>query len=76
MQTLNKTVEATGCENKSWENELFTFLHNYHAKPHLSTGQTPAVLMFGLNIVTTLSQYTEKPENDQALRQQDAAATD
>ena len=30
--------------------------------------------MFGRNTVNNLPQHTEKPENDQALRQQDAAA--
>ena len=74
MRTLNKTVEAAQCENKSWENELFTFLRNYRATPHSSTGQTPAFLLFGRNIGTKLPQYTEKPENDQALRQKDTAA--
>ena len=72
MRTLNKTIEAAQCENKMWESELFTFLRNYRATPHSSTGQTPAFLMFGCNIVTKLPQYTEKPENDQALRQKDA----
>ena len=74
MRTLNKTVEAAHCENKVWQHELFTFLRNYRATPHTTTGETPASLMFARNIATKLPEFAAKKQNDEAVRQKDQAA--
>ena len=56
MRTLNKTVEIAQSEGKVWQHQLFTFLRNYRATPNVSTGQSPASLMFAHNIATKLPE--------------------
>ena len=74
MRTLNKAVETAHSENKVWQCELFTFLQNCRATPHISTGQTPASLMFAHNIITKLPEVTTKQQDDKELREKGQAA--
>ena len=69
MRTLKKAVETAYGENKVWQRELFTFLRNYRATPHISTGQTPASLMFAHNTITKLPEVTAKQQDDKELRE-------
>ena len=74
MQTLNKVIKAAQCEKKFGKANCSYFYATIAQRLIRHNGQTPEFLIFGHNIVTKLPQYTEKPENDQTLRQKDAAA--
>ena len=43
---VNKVVCTAAIERKSWKQELYKFLRNYRATPHLTTGKCPADLLF------------------------------
>ena len=43
---LDKVLSTSFVENRSWKQEMYKFLHIYRATPHLSTGQSPASLLF------------------------------
>lgn len=55
MKTLKKTITATHTEGKPWSQNLYSFLRNYRASSHGTTQLTPAELMFGRKLNTTLS---------------------
>lgn len=67
-RTIEKAIRAAHLENKNWKEELDTFLLNYRSTPHCTTGQPPAVLLFGRNIrnkipaVLPVSPTEEIPE--------------
>ena len=56
MKTVKKSIKAAIVEGKSWNQELHSFLLNYRATPHSSTGVPPATLMFGRDMKTALPQ--------------------
>ncbi|XP_014662077.1 PREDICTED: uncharacterized protein K02A2.6-like [Priapulus caudatus] len=71
MKTVKKSIKAAIAERKTWNQELHSFLLNYRATPHSSTGIPPATLMFGRAIKTTLPRIAyEKPQHD--VRQKDS----
>jgi transposase InsO family protein len=45
-KSLKKTIRAARAENENWHNKLYTFLLLYRNAPHLTTGRTPAELLF------------------------------
>ena len=53
MKLLNKAIKTATVEGKSWRQELYKFLRNYRATPHVTTGKSPAELLFGTNISVT-----------------------
>ena len=53
-RTLEKAIRAANTEGKDWISELNTFLLNYRATAHCTTGKSPAVLLFGREIRTKL----------------------
>ena len=42
MKPLTKTIRATRIEKKDRKTELYTFLLNYRATPHSTTGYPPS----------------------------------
>ncbi|ELU15607.1 hypothetical protein CAPTEDRAFT_31075, partial [Capitella teleta] len=57
-------------QGKSWKQELWTFLKQYRATPHSSTGIVPAEALYGRNIETEIpSMLKTHPEKD--LREKD-----
>jgi hypothetical protein len=54
MSNLGKIIRAAITEKKPWMNELSTFLRNYRATPHCTTGVAPATALFGRSIRTKL----------------------
>lgn len=47
MRTIQKAINATHVEQRPWKQTLYTFLRNYRATPHCSTGLAPADVLFG-----------------------------
>lgn len=76
MKPLTKTIRAARTENKDWKKELYTFLLNYRATPHKTTGFPPSELLFNRLIRTKLPQivtvYDRK--KDEIVRQKDEQA--
>lgn len=73
MRTLKKTLTATNSEGKPWKQNLYTFLRNYRATPHSTTQKTPAELLFGRKLRTTLPTL-DNVEPDAELHNTDKCA--
>lgn len=72
MKTIGKAIRAANTEHRSWKQEIHTFLRNYRATPHATTGQSPGKLMFGRNFNVKIPQFqTAKPPEDRKLRETD-----
>lgn len=70
MRTLKKHIYTSMAQGKSWKQELWTFLKQYRATPHSSTGIVPAEALYGRNIETEIpSMLKTHPEKD--LREKD-----
>ena len=63
MCTVKKVVKAAVMENKTWKQEMYKFLRNYRATPHMSTKTSPATALFGRPIKTHLTQLGKEPES-------------
>ena len=71
MKTLEKAIRTAVIQDKTLKQELFTFLRQYRATPHSTTGRSPSELLNGRKLKSTLPrvQYDEvSPE----IRQADA----
>jgi hypothetical protein len=71
MKPLNKAIKSATVEGKSWRQEMYKFLRNYRATPHVTTGRPPAELLFGSNIKVLLPELFIRVE-DKELRTRDA----
>lgn len=71
MRTLEKAVRTASLEHKNWKQELISFLRQYRATPHSTTGESPAELLNGRKLKTTLPEI---PKNE--LKYSDARKRD
>ena len=55
-QSIPKSLRIAHVEGKDWREELQKFLLANRTMPHLSTGVTPASLMFGTELRTKLPE--------------------
>ena len=78
MKPLTKTIRAARTEKKDWKEELYTFLLNYRATPHSTTGYPPSELLFNRSIRTKLPQRTKvkDTQKDSIVRSKDEKAKD
>ena len=76
MKPLTKTIRAAHTEKKDWKKELYTFLLNYRATPHSTTGFPPSELLFNRLIRTKLPQVisVQDSKKDAAVRLKDERA--
>ena len=70
---INKVIRTSAIERKCWKKELFKFLRNYSATPHVTTWKCPADLLFqsrtyGLRLLE-LSTFQN---DDREIRERDA----
>lgn len=70
MKPLNKAIKAANVEKKSWKQELYKFLRNYRATPHVTTNRPPAELLFGHNIKVLLPEIVKRTDCED-LRERD-----
>lgn len=71
MRTLNKTLRAAHLEGIPRKQALSSFLRNYRATPHTTTGTAPAEALFGRNIVVQIPSMFVKVTNDSAMCKKD-----
>lgn len=50
MRTLGKMMKTAHISGKDWRKEMYTFLANYRATPHPSTGESPYKLSMGRDV--------------------------
>lgn len=76
MKPLTKSVRAACTEKKNWKREIYTFLLNYRATPHTTTGFPPSELLFNRKIRTKLPQVVSVSDEskDDIVRQTDELA--
>ena len=55
-KTIEKAIRTAHVEGKDWRTDMFTFLLNYCATPHATTGASPALLHLGREIRTKVPQ--------------------
>ena len=77
VENFNKNIDKIICaatvEHKSWRQELYKFLRNYRATPHLSTGKSPAELLFQKRpFRSRLPELLPPKFNDREIREKDA----
>ena len=76
MKPLTKTIRAARTEQKDWKKELYTFLLNYRATPHSTTGYPPSELLFNRSVRTKLPQTVtvRDSQKDSVVRSKDERA--
>ena len=76
MAPLMKAIRAAHVEQRSWKQELYTFLRQYRATPHCTTGVSPSEALNQRQMRVTLPQLPQQAqtsESDTQLRHRDAA---
>ncbi len=63
MRNLKKVIQAAHIDGKNLQLEIFTYVRNYRASPHATTGVLPAKLLMGRNIRTKLPEHTDTQVN-------------
>ena len=71
-----KSIHAACTEKKNWKRELYTFLLNYRATPHTTTGFLLSELLFNRKIRTKLPKVVNISDKskDDMVRQTDELA--
>lgn len=74
MSPLTKSIRTAHLQHKSWKQELYSFLRQYRATPHVSTKVPPAEALFGRKIRTRLPELVPTPQRDidKTIRKNDA----
>ena len=54
LKTLEKAIRTAVVQGKNWKQALFTFLRQYIATPHSTTGKSPSELLNGRKLKSTL----------------------
>ena len=62
MKPLLRCIQTAHVERKSWKHALTSFLLNYRAIPHVTTGVAPGEMLFGRQIHTNLPHFTCKTD--------------
>ena len=75
-RSLLKSIRAAHAEGKNWREELNKFLLAYRSTPHLTTGKSPAKLLFRRRLTTKLPELVDVEDeeievSDQGVRDRD-----
>lgn len=63
-RTIGKRLQISRLNKADWEKDLQTFLLNYHATPHSTTGKTPSELMMKRKIRDKVPHIEEVVDGD------------
>jgi transposase InsO family protein len=76
MKPLTKSIRSSHANGRNWKKDLHTFLLNYRATPHTTTGFAPSKLLFNRLVKTKLPQVATVSESevDTAVRMKDQHA--
>ena len=74
-KSLKKAIREARAENKNWHNELYTFLLQYRNTPHLTTGRTPAELLFNTTVMTKSARNVKIQSTKFVKKQRQRAET-
>ena len=69
-----KILQTARIQRFNWQQELNTFLRNYRAAPHATTGRSPAELMFSRKEYEVRLPQMPKLYSDKELREKDRFA--
>ena len=72
MQTVGKCIKAATAEGRSYKQNLYSFLRNYRATSHATTGVSPATALFGRPIRTRLPDMSVALPDDTMMQRDDA----
>ena len=75
-KTIEKAIRTAHAEGKDWRTDMFTFLLNYRATPHATTGASPAFLHLGREIRTKVPQVETLVSNAVSAAIQSAKGKD
>jgi hypothetical protein len=64
MKNIHKIVKNARNGNRSWRQELNSFLRNYRTTPHSSTGVAPNDLIFRHPNSSKLPKWSETSNNE------------
>ena len=70
--TIERAIRTAHAEGKDWCTDMYTFLLNYWATPHATTGVSPARLHLGREIRTKVPQVKVKLSDDLSAALQSA----
>ena len=69
---LEKVVHTSKTEKRNFKQELNHFLRNYRTTPHMTTGKTPAELLFqNRTFRTRIPEFYSPPKDDETVRRED-----
>lgn len=71
-RTLLKAMKIAHAQGKDWKRELNKFLLAYRTTVHITTGVSPAELMFGRVIRSKMPEFREGNSGDLSARDKDA----
>ena len=70
---INKVIRTSAIERKCWKQELFKFLRNYRATPHVTTGKCPSdLLLQSRTYRVRLPELSTFQKDDKEIRERDA----
>lgn len=67
-RTFLKAFRAAVIEGASWKSSLDPFLMAYRTTPHVTTGKTPALLLYGRELKTKLPSFKSYNTEDNQIR--------
>ena len=71
--SLLKAMRVAHAEKRAWRRELNKYLLAYRSTPHITTGQSPAELLFGRKLSTEFAHLEESEDPGyQQARDRDA----
>ena len=75
MSNINKVIQTSMVEGRTWKLKLHRFLRNYRTTPHSTTWRSPAKLMFNRPLKTKLPEISHcSIHDDHVLRHRDYTA--
>ena len=62
MKPLKKAIRTARIQGEDWKHALYTFLLNYRTRPHTTTKEIPAKLLYNHVIRNGISTFQQNPK--------------